>query len=231
MKGKMKKLLAVFLLIALAVTMAPSTTSHAASPKFYKNIKIWKFSNGPKSYQSVFIMNPINNGKITKLKNTKPSVAKVTVGGSSYITIQAKSTGTTKTTFQYGGKKYTTKISVKKWVSPCKQFKIGNKDYAKSFTKSNRFELNKQKKDKKETIKIVPQKGWKLLKIEQSTMDFNTKKVKNNGKVTLSTKMTGTQVDVWFQNKKTKEKNKIALIYTANPSPSGNSYMDSLITD
>ena len=91
--------------------------------------------------------------------------------------------------------------------------------------------MNKQKKDKKETIKIVPQKGWKLLKIEQSTMDFNTKKVKNNGKVTLSTKMTGTQVDVWFQNKKTKEKNKIALIYTANPSPSGNSYMDSLITD
>ncbi len=101
------------------------------------------------------------------------------------------------------------------------------KNYAQNYEKSGQYNLNRQKKDKNEKIKIVPKKGWKLLKIERLTYDSRIK-IKNNSKVNLSTTMTGTGIDVYFKNIKTGEKRKLYFGYSDNPFPSGNMY-DSLI--
>ena len=228
MRKIMKKVLAVLLLFNMVVNVAPSVTVHAQAPNIQKNVKCWLYNNQESTLPGYLpIQNPTKNGKITKIKNSRPSIAKISAGVSNYLVIKSKSVGTTKVTFLYAKKKLTTKITVAKWESPCKEFKIGKKNYAKNFEESGQYNLNKQKKEKNEKIKIIPKKGWKLLKIERGTLD-GRKKIKNNSKVNLSTAMTGTGIEVYFKNVKTGEKRKLYFVYTSNNAPSGNIY-DSLI--
>lgn len=221
----MKKVLAVLLLFIIVVNMVPSATVHAAAPNIQKNVKCWLYNNQESTLSGYLsIQNPTKNGKITKIKNTRPSIANVSASGSSYLAIEPKSVGTTKVTFLYAKKKLTTKITVARWESPCKEFKIGKKNYAKNFEESGQYNLNKQKKEKNEKIKIIPKKGWKLLIIERYTSNSRTK-IKNNSKVNLSTTMTGTGIDVYFKNVKTGEKRKLYFGYSNNLFPSGNMYV------
>ena len=55
-------------------------------------------------------------------------------------------------------------------------------------------------------------------------MDEQTKKIKNNSKVTLTTNGTGTGIYAYFQNKKTKETRKLYLGYSNMPIDSENIY-------
>lgn len=224
MKKITKKTLAVVLAIFMVIQALPSAVVHAAAPNVQKNLKIWLYDSMKSNTAYIYIQNPVKKGKITKIKNSKPSVAKVTAGTNSYLAVMPKSEGTTKVTFQYAKKKLTTKITVVKWANPCKEFKIGKKNYAKNFEKSGHYNLNQQKKDKNEKIKIVPKKGWKLSKIERFTMESPAKKVKNNSKVNLTTKGTGTGIYVYFKNTKTGKMRKLYLGYSNIPIPSTNIY-------
>lgn len=65
--------------------------------------------------------------KASKVSHSKSAVALTT-----------KKAGTTKITFKYAGKKYTSTITVKNWENPCESFKIGSKDYTSKFNKLRR---------------------------------------------------------------------------------------------
>lgn len=218
-----KKALAAVLVFFMVIQVTPSAVVHAAAPKIQKNLKFWLYDK-VQSSPYVYLQNPAKKGKITKIKNSKPSVAKVSAGSGAYLIVTPKSAGTTNVTFQYNKKKLSTKITIVKWESPCKEFRVGKKNYAKDFEKSGHYNLNKQKKNKNEKIKIVPKKGWKLAKIERFTMNSPAKRVKNNSKVNLSAGGTGTGIYVYFKNTKTKEMRRLYFGYSNNPFASGNSY-------
>ena len=62
-------------------------------------------------------------------------------------------------------------------------------------------------------ITIKPKKGWKLKKIEVFNIYDGVKKVKNNSKVTLSIKGTGTGLYAYFKNAKTGVVQRLELGY------------------
>lgn len=223
MKKFTKKILAVLLSSLMVVQAAPSTVAHAAAPFVTKNVKIWLHHNKKPNTVRFTIKNPVKNGKITNIKSSKPSVAKASAGKDCLV-VKLKSTGKTKITFKYAKKKLSTTITVAKWVSPCKEFKIGKKDYAKNFQKSGWYNLYNQKKNKKETIKIVPKKGWKLVKISAGEILGDWKTIKNGSKVNLSLKNGGTGIFAFFKNVKTGEQLSFCFHYSNLSLPSGNDY-------
>ena len=218
-----KKIAAIMSIIILATVVgaAPTMTAQAA-PKIEKNLyfRIYKTYLG-----SDYV--PISNatsGKITKLKNSKPSVAKVSVINEKYLLVRPKKVGTTKVSFYIAKKKLSTKITVQKWENPCKVFKIGNKDYAKNFIKSEQFNSERHKKDITVKIKITPKKDWKLLRIERMTAYEPIKKIKNNSKIKLSIKWTGTGIYAYFKNIKTGVRERVYFGYGDSPIKDENYY-------
>lgn len=140
------------------------------------------------------------------------------------IRVNVLKEGTSKVSFRYAGKAFTQKITVVKYEDPCKSFKIGSTNYTKYFKKSRHFNHNNRKKDITATIKIVPKKGWKLTKIEVQNMYDGTKRVKNNSKVTLSIKGTGTGLYAYFKNTKTGVVQVLNLGYGSGNFPNRNYY-------
>lgn len=134
--------------------MIPTSKVHAAAPKINKSYKVWLYENPVHPYSDtpvryhIIMQNQKRNGKITKIKNENPNVADVSryAYSGSWLSVNAKAEGTTKVTFRYAGKKYSTKIIVKKWENPCQEFKIGNADYANCFNVSDAYCLGNRKK-------------------------------------------------------------------------------------
>lgn len=226
LKTKAAAILAIIIL-ATAMGGAPTMTAQAASPKIEKNLYFRLYKLKCSAY--VQIQNA-TKGKVTKLKNSNPSVAKVSVAkpfyatDGKYLLIEPKKAGTTKVSFYFAGKKLSTKIMVQKWENSCKVFKIGNKDYAKNFTKSEQFNSSRHKKDITAKIKITPKKDWKLLKIERMTANEPIKKIKNNSKVKLSIKWTGTGIYAYFKNTKTGVRERLYFGYGADDMRDENYY-------
>lgn len=219
------KMAAVLLVFTLVLGILPTASVQAAGPKIAKKLHYYRYEGMGDVTIYEYLENRTTNGKVSRIKNSNPSVAKVTAGPNGSLAVTLKSEGTTKVTFQYTKKKFTTRITVIKWESPCKTFKIGSRNYAKYFEKSGQYNLNKQEKDVNAKIKIVPKSGWKLQKIERFTaMDAKPKKVKNNSKVKLTTEDTGTGIYVYFKNTKTKESRRLYFGYSSAPMESGNIY-------
>lgn len=214
---KKKSIVSIILTLVMVLCLIPASNVQAATPKIDKKLKFYVYnSDVAGACYSVYIDNPTKKGKITKLKNSDDSVANVFSGGADSFMVEPKSEGTTKVTFKYAGKNFKTKIVVKKWESPCKVFKVGKKNYTKYFKKMGGYNLNKQKKDKSEKIKIVPKSGWKLVKISKM-FSGEKEKVKNNSKVKLSVKSTGTGIYARFKNKKTGETKWLYFGYSSTP--------------
>lgn len=218
-----KAMIKFFLFIFMIFGIVPACKVQAAAPKIEKSYKVWLYNGTEGTEQSdqvysksIYISNLTKNGKITKLENSNPSVADVSVSqyGKNSVVVKAKSEGTAKLTFQYAGKKLSTKIVVEKWDSPCEMFKIGNKDYASYFERSERYCLGNRKKDISAKIKIKPKNGWKLIKINSYASKLKQKKIRNNSKMRLSIKGLYTQVEVYFKNKKTGEQRKLIFLYS-----------------
>lgn len=167
-------------------------------------------------FGSVLIHNPVTNAKITGLKNSNSKVIEVTASEDDmypHLEIKLVGEGTTKISFQYAGKTLTQKITVRKYKNPCKLLKIGKTNYAKCFNKSGHYNHNKRTKNVTGKITIKPKKGWKLKKIEVFNIFDGVKKVKNNSKVTLSIKGTGTGLYAYFKNAKTGVVQRLELGY------------------
>ncbi len=111
-----------------------------------------------------------------------------------------------------------------KYENPCQSFKVGNTNYTKYFKKSRHFNHNNRKKDITATIKVRPKKGWKLTKIEVQNMYDGTKKARNNSKIKLSIKGTGTGVHAYFKNIKTGIVEELFLGYGGGNFPNENIY-------
>ena len=222
----LKKTVAAILAAVILVTAAGGTstmTAQAAAPKIEKNLQFRLYKNY-KWMPATLILNA-SGGKITKIKYSNPSVLEVSLINKKYLAFKLKSAGSTKVSFMYKGKRLTTKVTVKKWVNPCKEFKIGNKDYAKVFNKSERYYLNRQNKTINAKVKITPKKGWKLVKIvAQSADEIKEHKVKNNSKVRFSTHLTGTVIFANFKNLKTGEYEDVALWRSSSELKSENKY-------
>lgn len=226
MKLKKSKMAALLLVFALAFGILPAAPAQAAAPKIAKKLQYYMYEGFSDVTMYVYLEYQAAKGKVSQIKNSNPSVAKVTAGpknGSLSITLRAE--GTTKVTFKYAKKKYTTRITVTKWESPCKTFKIGSRNYAKYFEKSGQYNLNNQKKDITAKIKVTPKSGWRLQKIERFTStDAKPQKVKNNSKVKLTMDDTGTGVYAYFKNTKTKEIRRLYFGYSGFATESGNIY-------
>lgn len=218
-----KAMAGVFILVLMICCIAPVCKVWAAAPKIEKSYKVWLYDGTEGAKQTdqvyskiIFISNWTKNGKITKLKNSNPSVADVSISpyNKCSLIVTAKSEGTAKVTFRYAGKKLSTKVVVEKWDSPCETFKIGNKDYAGYFERSERYCLGNRKKDISAKIQIKPKEGWKLLKIHSYASKLKLKKIKNNSKMRLSIKASWTEVYVYFKNKKTGEQQELVFLYS-----------------
>lgn len=228
MKKLTTKFMAIIMVCLLVITTVPTGTlnAQAAAPKFQKKIQMRMYKQNAGYTYYFYVQNPTKKGKITNVKNSNSSVAETGVATDwknrkCILTVEPKNVGKTKVSFKYGGKQFKTTITVEKWESPCKQFKIGNKDYAKKFEISDQYNLNKQKKDVTAKIKVTPKKGWKLLKIEYVL----GKTIKNNSKVKLSgggKYGTGTGIYAYFKNKKTGKKERLYFGFSSQNSPSKN---------
>ena len=173
----------------------------------------------------ISIYGQVPNAKITNLKNSNPNVVKLNLNQEyGIIGYTILKEGISKVSFRYAGKTLTQKITVVKYEDPCKSFKIGSTNYTKYFKKSRHFNHNNRKKDITATIKIVPKKGWKLTKIEVQNMYDGTKKARNNSKIKLSIKGTGTGVYAYFKNIKTGIVEELFLGYGGGNFPNENIY-------
>ena len=92
-------------------------------------------------------------------------------------------------------------------------FDDGPGPYTDRLLKCLKNNHNKRTKNVTGKITIKPKKGWKLKKIEVFNIFDGVKKVKNNSKVTLSIKGTGTGLYAYFKNAKTGVVQRLELGY------------------
>lgn len=162
----------------------------------------------------ISIENPVPNGKITKLKSSKPGVLKVSSIGGPYIQPLPKKPGKSKVTFQYAGKKFSTVVTVKKYENPCKAYKVGKKDYAKKFNKSPMYGV-KNYGTGEAKISITPKKGWKIIGLAAGSGENDGAiQIKNNTTVSMDN-YNVQRVRTLFKNKKTGEVVPLCLYYGA----------------
>ena len=214
---KIKKIMMTLTMVAFMFGLANirSVKVQAASPSIDKRVT-YNLYKGQVGFGSVWVRNPVTNAKITGLKNSNSKVIEVTAREDDmypHVEIKLVGEGTTKISFQYAGKTLTQKITVRKYKNPCKLLKIGKTNYAKCFNKSGHYNHNKRTKNVTGKITIKPKKGWKLKKIEVFNIYDGVKKVKNNSKVTLSIKGTGTGLYAYFKNAKTGVVQRLELGY------------------
>ena len=102
--------------------------------------------------------------KITNIKYTNKSIAKVTTGKKSYgyvLYVQPKKTGTLNITYKIGKDTHKVKVYVKKYVNPYKQIKINGKDITSKFNKTNVCVLSyKQYKGKTVKLSFKRKRPW-----------------------------------------------------------------------
>lgn len=219
---RMKKFLAVMLTLILSVSLLPTiNTNAAAKPKIAKSMTVYLYPKATSPYTiPVSVKNATPNGTIKKLKSSETSVATVMSFGT-FFEVNPVSEGTTKVTFNYEGKKLSTKVKVVKYENPCKTFKVGKKNFAKNFKKTNGYLWGNHKKDITAKIEIAPKSGWKLVKIIRSA-DWKMTKVKNKSKVQFTKDFKGFGIIAYFKNKKTKVVEKVWLGYGPEGEPSKN---------
>lgn len=147
--------MALMMVTAVIITTLPATeVQAAASPKFPKTIDMLIYSdNAGKSvsqggYYSVIY--PTSNGKVTQLKSSNVEVAtvdKTTGTPNNTFLIMPNSPGTTKVTFKYARKKFTSTVNVINYENPFSSIKIGSRNFTKNFNASNHYSLHKQKRE------------------------------------------------------------------------------------
>lgn len=227
----LKRLIPILMIFAVTITSVPAISVQAAGEIYFpETIKVRNFPKRLKSekiqLKRVYIY---SKGKITQLKSSDKKVATVKKEKSSFyscIEITPKSADTTKISFKYGGKKYTSTVYVTDYENPFKSIKVGKKDLTKKFDKSNEY-VYKQKHNMSGKLKIKLKKDWKVKSMYLGYPDDKGGQVvKNNKNISLRTDMyDGTcYLSILLQNKKTKEELPIQLEYSKTAKKSRNVY-------
>ena len=125
----------------------------------------------------------IPSGKVTKVKVSNKKVLGVTrknADGKHYLVLVPKKVGSTKISYVYQGKSYTTTVINKKYVNPCKKVMLDSTNVAKKFDRVQDIVV---KRTAKRRIKIVPKAGWKITGIYCLGASGATRQLKNGGKI------------------------------------------------
>ena len=199
-----KRVLVLALALLLAIPVFPSVDVEASTTRttFPKSVTLIYYGKKPTGKGALAYL--WDGAKISKLKSSKPknvavkaSVAKKYKGGySSVLFLTAKKKGTSTISFEalIDGKtyKFKSKVIVSKYENPFKSLKIGSKNHASKFKKHIAPKWANSGKDKpKGKLNIVPQKGWKVSKIELASRQNGTltfKKIKNKTNINMSKK-------------------------------------------
>lgn len=188
MKNFTKKLSTLFIVAVLAIAMLMPATANAAeenlnyspnlvlSSKCSYNIKFpEKIKKATSSNPAVLDLTDYSDGGPDDMNPKFFQFYTLNGPGQTVINFTGKS-----------GKVYTMNLTVVKYSNPVKKFKIGSKNLASKFKKSNTGWYS-IKKTQKQKISIKPQKGWEIVDIDYS--DYNlkkpVKKIKNNKRITL----------------------------------------------
>lgn len=209
-----KKIVSLFLALTLCLGafIIPSQEVNAASPTFnYPNQKIFLLKNTAHGY---FVNNPTKKDKITNIKVADKKILKAyrDPDRKYEIWLKPKKAGTTKVTFKYGKKTFSMKVTVQKWVNPCKTLKLGNKNYASEFKNDQHCWFSKPSKTKKVKLSVKANKGWTLYSISYINGSSPYKYINNNSTIKLPSNK-NTSISVCFCNKKTGD---MANIYLYN---------------
>lgn len=156
--------------------------------------------------------------EMDSVTSTNPDVARLVYepgegGYSGYYYLKTKKPGKATLTF-YGtlpgsgtSDQKTVKVTVYKWVKPCKTFKVGSKSYSKKFNKKSQYGTPKKISGK---LVVKAKKGWKITYMSK----YISKKdkvvnVKNKRKITLKK---GDDLYVEFKKKGT-QRYEYVLLY------------------
>lgn len=169
-----KKLIATFLTLALLLGCIPCSTTVQAAAKVPKTLTFYftkiHYENGIRinGWHNIPRASvKSSNNDILQIRSSTKTLGKD--GKFSWISFIAKKPGTSTISFKMDGKRYKTKIIIKKYVNPVKSVSItgiknGNKTELASLTdgsiSSPKIELKKTVKNPK--LKITAANGWKL---------------------------------------------------------------------
>lgn len=162
MKKTAKRLLVLLLALSMSV-IAPVKVSAKTITDYTEDVTLY-----PKSSPSYSDKQEVGacggKTKITNIKYTNKSIAKVTTGKKSYgyvLYVQPKKTGTLNITYKIGKDTHKVKVYVKKYVNPYKQIKINGKDITSKFNKTNVCVLSyKQYKGKTVKLSFKRKRPW-----------------------------------------------------------------------
>lgn len=162
MKKTVKRLLVLLLALSMSV-VAPVKVSAKTIKDYTADVTLY-----PKSSPSYSDKQEVGacggKTKITNIKYTNKSIAKVTTGKESYgyvLYVQPKKTGKLNITYKIGKDTHKLKVYVKKYVNPYKQIKINGKNITSKFNKTNVCVLSyKQYKGKTVKLSFKKKKSW-----------------------------------------------------------------------
>lgn len=172
------------------------------------------YNDGPvPQYYFIDVINPTKKTSVKKLKSSNRKIVKTKWDKNlNQIRFDVYRPGkATVTGVLYDGKNkiknFKIKVSINKYECPLKTFKVGNKDYASEYNKTNSYGKTFEK-GKKLKVYVEAKKGWKLERISYGS-GKKLKKVSNNSVITFNKE--NSYIMVEFFNKK--KKNRITLTY------------------
>lgn len=227
MRQYLKKLLPAFLILTL--TIAASITVEAktiSSPT--RTVTV--YSKSSKSYNSFLgkynssnetILNvvPISD-KVTSLKSTKNSVVSLTIHNGSDnskaykgIFLNAKKAGTATVSYKIGLNTYSTKIVVKKYVSPFSALKLGSSNILSKFKSNGVYTMGYAKyKNKSLKLSYKAKNDWSIsASYLQEPGNQKAPSVKNNQSFKVTKK--NSALILYAYNSKTQQNEQCIIIF------------------
>lgn len=166
MKRMMKRFTALALTFAMLFTaelFAPQNTTEvqaASTPRFTDKSYVVTYQPG-EYFTSYTLLSIVGCNRATEIKDVKSSntsVCRLQVK-QGYLRAFYYKTGTATITCKVKGKKISTKLVVKKYASPVKNFKIGKKEFASMFKTASNREYYHTNKIKNQKLNIVMNKN------------------------------------------------------------------------
>lgn len=168
---------------------------------FPKEIKLHTGSGGIYVYG---LTNMPVNGQIKSVKISNKKIAEVSARKNG-IAVKAKKAGTATVTFsvKYGNKtkKFSTKLKVYKYINPIKSYVIGGLEIKSKYKNITSCNL-KISKDMSVKFNVKAKSGWKISSFTYRCNGVTTRYATNSPIIKLK-KVSGSSVQINFQNKKT----------------------------
>ena len=209
MKKLLTKILSMAIVFVMVMCLVPPMEAKAASkPEFSTTHYLRYYPKDKASNKNSYYFGDWGkNYKIASIKSSNPKVAtlsKTYKDKSTFLILTTKKAGTTTITFKakIGSKyqKYKTKVTVTKYTSPLKSFKIGGTNLTSRSNKVDVFNLG-GKKTVKGKLALKLNKNWEITSV--NFVNANNKWKWNMNKKGTVTLKKNCQLFINCRNKKT----------------------------